>query len=321
MKFINIKAGFDLLRDYAGGLLKAGHIAVHKDNKIYFGATDKKTVNIMHSESPELTAKSEDDEVVHLAGTETITGDKDFTGALTIDGYSLMKQLESNEIVTVGATGDYSSLQDAFDYAATLSPVGGAKLTIQIQTGTTISGTVSLVGGDYSHVILTSVDAIVTISSTTNFFTLTSCVGPAISVLFDKNSTAGDGFVLTYSTIVVNSSYGLKNAGGANIKLARRSDASVQSGVFTGAGSYGIVANHSSNIDAYGADASGAATQGLRIAFGSYCNFGTGNAQKGGTPSSTDIVVAQGSHINAVSATGGTNITVNTLTSSGVIYQ
>lgn len=47
MKFISLRVGFDLMREYAGGLLKSGMMAVHKNNKIYFGATDKKTVRIL----------------------------------------------------------------------------------------------------------------------------------------------------------------------------------------------------------------------------------------------------------------------------------
>ena len=195
-----------------GGInkFKFGRLVRFSDNSLFLGlgaagASDD-PLKLIHSTSTELADKAEDAEVVHLAGTEEITGDKDFTGALTKDGYKLMRQLVSNQTVTVGSGGDFASLQDAFDYAAMFRPVGGAILTVNILTGTTISGTVTLTGGDYSHVRLTSTDAAVTISSTADFFTLNDCVGPRIDIVFDKNSTAGNGFVLRRSRLFLKAS-------------------------------------------------------------------------------------------------------------------
>jgi len=56
-------------------------------------------------------------------------------------------------------------------------------------------------------------------------------------------------------------------------------------------------------------------------ASGSTINAQSSNFQRGGTTSVTDIVVENGSFINAAGATGGVSQTINTLTSEGVIFR
>jgi len=50
-------------------------------------------------------------------------------------------------------------------------------------------------------------------------------------------------------------------------------------------------------------------------------NAQSANARRGGSPAATDFVVFEGGIINATSGTGGLNVTKNTLTASGIIYQ
>jgi hypothetical protein len=68
-------------------------------------------------------------------------------------------------------------------------------------------------------------------------------------------------------------------------------------------------------------DLSGAATRGIYVTSGGWVNAHSTNAQKGGSPVSTDMAVIEGSWLNANGATGGISITANTPVSAGIIIQ
>jgi hypothetical protein len=83
----------------------------------------------------------------------------------------------------------------------------------------------------------------------------------------------------------------------------------------------GVYADRGSSISCQGIDASGAATNGVRSSNGSNINAKSVNAQMGDTTSSSDIVVLNGSIINATDATGGLSQTSNTVTANGIIFK
>lgn len=74
-------------------------------------------------------------------------------------------------------------------------------------------------------------------------------------------------------------------------------------------------------INARQATFTGGTSQGVAAQRGGYINIGLGNAQRGGGPAATDIVVATNGKIDAAGATGGLSQAANTITSAGLINQ
>jgi len=84
----------------------------------------------------------------------------------------------------------------------------------------------------------------------------------------------------------------------------------------------GIYAVRGSRIHANYADVTGAELIGIRSIEGSIISAINANAQRTpGTDSTADFTVATGGIISAYGGTGGTNITPNTITSSGIIFK
>lgn len=108
---------------------------------------------------------------------------------------------------------------------------------------------------------------------------------------------------------------------GSAILANSGSTINANSATLTGAGSRAVYALSSSSVAAANVTATGAVSDGVRCSTGSRVDINNSNFQRGGSPSVTDIVVVDGSFINASGATGGVSQTVNTLTSDGVIFQ
>ena len=83
-----------------------------------------------------------------------------------------------------------------------------------------------------------------------------------------------------------------------------------------------VLVQRASNVNIQDADCSGStATYGIRCSERSDVNAKDANAQKGGAPSVDDCSVVFGGTVGFDGGTGGTNITVNTITSQGIIFQ
>jgi hypothetical protein len=89
----------------------------------------------------------------------------------------------------------------------------------------------------------------------------------------------------------------------------------------TGAGNRAAFCASGSSLNVSNATATGAGVEGIRVAAGSNANIQSSNFQRGVSTATTDIIVDNGSFINAAGATGGTNQAVNTLTAEGVIFR
>lgn len=89
----------------------------------------------------------------------------------------------------------------------------------------------------------------------------------------------------------------------------------------TGGNGVGIRALGNGRINAKDANASGADNFGVSAEKGSWINADGVNAQVGGSPASSDCRVLTGSTVNFSGGTGGTSVTVNTLSAAGIIYQ
>ncbi|NOV17889.1 hypothetical protein E5S70_17710 [Ensifer adhaerens] len=83
----------------------------------------------------------------------------------------------------------------------------------------------------------------------------------------------------------------------------------------------GAQADWAGRVNVRSATLTGATSQGVSANRGGYINIGLGNAQRGGSPAATDIVVATNGKIDAAGATGGLSQAANTITSAGLINQ
>lgn len=148
---------------------------------------------------------------------------------------------------------------------------------------------------------------------------VTSGTGSANNAIFtnageDAVSAAGGTRVsLQQATLTGAIRYGLRavNSASANAWQANCS----------GAGNAGIWCNSAANIDASETNCSGCVTYGIYADGNSTIAANGANARRGGSDSSTDFVVAGGSRISANGGTGGTNVTVNTVTAAGQISR
>jgi len=113
----------------------------------------------------------------------------------------------------------------------------------------------------------------------------------------------------------------LANCTGIAVFVQNAGTVNATGATLTGAGNRAAFCSSGSSLNVSSATATGAGSEGIRVSSGSNANIQSSNFQRGGAPAATDIIVENGSHINAAGATGGTNQAVNTLTSEGVIFQ
>lgn len=143
----------------------------------------------------------------------------------------------------------------------------------------------------------------------------------AVSANFNNCGATGTGGAVTIRGGFANlrSSTGIGATGRAML-VDRGANVSCTSVNYSGASSSGLDVQGGSTVSANSANFSGAPSLGISANNGSHIAFRAGNAQRGGSPSSNDIIVTNGSIISANDATGGTSQTVNTISSNGIIF-
>lgn len=138
---------------------------------------------------------------------------------------------------------------------------------------------------------------------------------------------------------------GVKNAGSHGIVAATGGAVSANNTVFSGAGGvgaifyggtrgalvgadlknaaiYGLWAQSGASVQAESAIATGAGTAGIYASRGASINARTASARKTtGADGTSDFVVTEGGMLVASGGTGGTSITANTVTPSGIIFK
>ena len=110
-------------------------------------------------------------------------------------------------------------------------------------------------------------------------------------------------------------------ASGNTLRAGESATINANDSTLTGSGNRAAYAYSGSRIGASGVTATGAAAEGLRCDSGSSANIQSSNFRRGGVNDPTDIIVGNGSFVNATGATGGVSQTVNVLTNEGVIFQ
>jgi len=240
--------------------------------------------------------------------------------------------VQSDITVTVGAGGDYPTINAALEYLSKLQPVydsAGITATINLLSGFTMAEQVLVRGLDMGWVTITGADAETTITNTaltTDFTTAVygfdsypafgvskGGVLPRIDQLFrfDVANVGGEKrgimAVGAGSSADVLAGAGVNDAGSYGISASRGSTINAEGANASGAGTTGIVASRGSTIHAEGANASGAGATGIVASRGSTIHAEGANASGAGA---TGIYANRGSTINAALANAsgaGTN--------------
>lgn len=95
----------------------------------------------------------------------------------------------------------------------------------------------------------------------------------------------------------------------------------VNGSTITNSNAYGVQATRGSTINANSSTISSWGFGGVYSGQGSIINVTNSNCRDGGSDSTSDIRVFSGSIIQASGSTGGTNVTVNTISSNGIIFK
>lgn len=226
------------------------------------------------------------------------------------------QELINDITVTVGSSGDFYTINAALEnivalyYPKYISGGNCPRVTINLLSGFVMSEQVLVESLDLSWITIVGIDG----QTTINRAALTTTFGigypafaainggflPIVGQLFTMDTT-GDGtnrhgiLVHNNSRAIILSSCGVKNAGASNLYIILNSTVNARGANASGAGSNGIFAREGSIINATEADTSEAGTIGM--------------------------TVDRGSIISAYNATGTLNITKNTITASGIIFQ
>jgi hypothetical protein len=137
-----------------------------------------------------LTAKADDATVVHLAGTETVTGSKNFTGGITKNGSALIDTTDGRLIDSRTPTAHASTHATAGSDPVTPSAIGavsvkdGGKETVNTVAASGATPSISLANGNVQMVTL-SANAALTLTGSTNG------VACSLSLYLKQDSTGG----------------------------------------------------------------------------------------------------------------------------------
>ena len=265
--------------------------------------------------------------------------------------------LRENVKVTVGAGGDFPTINAAVLHLSRFTPDLGVTAEVELQSGFVMEEQLFVEGLDLGWITITGVDAETVINEPSLTRVLINDHKPAFGVTNGTLPTIGQLFVFSSkgsaddmrSGVIANEvgranilpGCGVKNAGlfgihaiggstinadGANASGAGSdgiyaTDGSTINAVganASGAGQFSIVASADSTINAVGANASGAGAYGIYAYGASTINAQGANASGAGT---LGLVVNNGSIINANSATGTLFQAKNTVTANGIIFQ
>lgn len=158
-----------------------------------------------------------------------------------------------------------------------------------------------------------------------------NCNGAGIaSILADRGSRIyGNNVSATGSPIGVDADDGgeallplvnVSNSTDVGIRASRGGKVTASSGTGTGVTNDALLASDGGFIIAPNGSFTGAGARGA-VASAADLNIRNSNVQRGGGTDPTDIVVVNGAIIRADGATGGTSVTVNAVSGSGIIFK
>lgn len=265
-------------------------------------------------------------------------------------------RLRENVKVTVGAGGDFPTINAAVLHLSRFTPDLGVTAEVELMSGFVMSEQLLVDGLDLGWITITGVDAETVINEPSLTRVLALDVKPAFGVENGTLPTIGQLFsfsskgspddlrsgVCAYNVgrASILDGCGVKNVGHHGIQAVGGSTINASDAVASGAGNHGVAAS-SSTINAAGVDASGAGGTGVGAYEGSTINAANADASGAGdngiyaTQGSSinatgvdasgaggdGIATNSGSTINARSATGTLSQAKNTVTTNGIIFQ
>jgi hypothetical protein len=169
-----------------------------------------------------------------------------------------------NASFTVGIPSMYSTLQLAFSAIAQLIPVNEAQITLLIESGHAPASGLSVVNGKYSHILVSSEDATVTVDATYDdvFISSFDSTAPVLNCLVDANNLGSTGYDVNRGTGEVRPDCGVINSGFRGLQV-RSGIVYANDTLWTGATTDGVRASHTAKIYCAGADASNAGGSGI----------------------------------------------------------
>lgn len=171
------------------------------------------------------------------------------------DGRFLRKPgiVDAATTIKVGAGGRFATLGEALQFLTGYRPANGCMVTVELETGFVLAEQILMEGVDLRHVMITSVDAVVSVarSSITTVwrgirptFGFAKSFGPIISAQFEMDSSGSAlnqyGIVLRTSQLRFEHGSGFRNAPERNVEASWGSILDARYGDFSGAGDIGI---------------------------------------------------------------------------------
>ena len=246
--------------------------------------------------------------------------------------------LRENIKVTVGASGDFPTINAAVLHLSRFKPDLGVTAEVELMSGFIMSEQLFVEGLDLGWITITGVDVETVINepSLTRVlviidgrdykpaFGVTNGTLPTIGQLFSFSSKGSvndlrSGVVAAeVGSATVLKGCGVKNAGAFGIYATSGSTINAGGANASNAGSDGIFATSGSIINADGANAGGAGQYGIVAGRRATINASGADASGAGV---SGIVVLSGAIISAHGATGTLGQAKNTVTANGIIFQ
>jgi len=174
--------------------------------------------------------------------------------------------------VTVNIPTDFSTLQSAIEQLSKYIRTPNTKITLNIEPGHSLTSGVNLKHGDYSHFTITS-GGTVGVSSTFNgaVIRIENGVAPVLDCLVDVGGRGSTGYSAVNSKGHITEYSGVINAPSDGL-YSLNSMITANFAKFSGAGAYGILADHASMVTFRHGEAKDCGTQGLYAHQGSTIN-------------------------------------------------
>ena len=221
-------------------------------------------------------------------------------GIVNADGLTTLtedvakRSIMQSDVQTFQIPTDYPTLQEAINELSGRTFKHGSVINLNIETGHTLSDTLSLSNGDYSHFRITSADAEVFLADTfpkATYAKFTNCSAPTLATVIDGGGYCANGILLDGGSVMtVESTGGFRRAGTTNLYVRGGATAYVEPlADFTYGSQDGDSASGGSGITAWGGqvfaesvDVSFSNTYGAQAAHGGTLSFRDGKANNCG---------------------------------------